>query len=338
MEPRLDQGRGDCNLHRAGTEVATDTFMQQEVQNQRSSFTTTLNPPTYKDSSKSGISPASLSEEPEVARKIRVLEKSPHPVDRELARALLIHALQFDPQNPFFIEVIPRVFSLEQRQTFRLQSLLERSTHIEHRLQHAHSLFEAKKFLLAKEKYFEILTELIEIHPKHGEIYKNLGNIFCHEGDFEAAEEYYLKALTLEPKSDVLRSNLGFLEIQRRNYAEAENFFQLALEQNQKSDRAWTGLGLIHLARENWDMAHAAFLQALERNSSNRVALQSLGQASLSLGQFHGVTEHFSNYLRSNPFDHEIRQAFIFLLETQEDESSAQLERMHLEILREDMS
>lgn len=248
--------------------------------------------------------------------------------EMDLARGLLTRVLQMDSKNSVGLELALKAFHLSPQQRQRILSLL--ATELDHSIELAHSYFHGRQFPEAKELYFELLTTMSEVHPQHFEIYKNLGNIFCHEADFDAAEEYYMKALTLDVKSCQIRCNLGFLEIQRHRMSEAQRFFALAIEQNKDFDKAWTGMGLVSIHEGDFPLAEGHLLKALDLNPDNRVALQALGNLALNQSRLCVVQGPFLNYLQRNHWDHEMRQAFIALLENEGEFESAKLERDQL--------
>lgn len=107
-------------------------------------------------------------------------------------------------------------------------------------------------------------------------VYKNMGNIYVKDKDFDAAEEFYCKAFALNPHSDALLVNFGILEIRREKMNEARERFRQALEVNKSSDKAWVGLSLIHRAFGDFELAWANAAYALEINPKNETAAQLL--------------------------------------------------------------
>ncbi|OQW50324.1 MAG: hypothetical protein A4S09_00585 [Proteobacteria bacterium SG_bin7] len=125
----------------------------------------------------------------------------------------------------------------------------------------------------AYEVYWQILQ--MNVYDKNVlfEAYKNLGNIFLKEGDYEEAEELFNKARTLRPESDALFVNYGVLEVQRKNLGKARDHFRNALDLNCKNDSAWVGLALVHREFGDMDLAWANLERALDENKANQTAL-----------------------------------------------------------------
>jgi Flp pilus assembly protein TadD len=104
------------------------------------------------------------------------------------------------------------------------------------------------------------------------EVYKNLGNLSMKAHDFESAEEYYAKALTLKADSDQLFVNFGTLAIQREDWNEAGERFRNALSVNPNNDKAWVGLAIVHNTVGDSHLAKANIDNAIEIAPNNRTA------------------------------------------------------------------
>jgi len=122
--------------------------------------------------------------------------------------------------------------------------------------------------------YFECLA-LMKCDPeKLFEVYKNLGNIFVRQKDFEGAEEYYNRAYVLDRQADMVLVNFGTLEVQRENYDRALECFRQAIEINSQNDRAWIGLALVHNYFGDHDLAWGNIERAIDISSKNPTSLQ----------------------------------------------------------------
>ncbi len=124
---------------------------------------------------------------------------------------------------------------------------------------------------------YEIYWQILQMNVFDSEIlfdaYKNLGNIFLQDGDFDEAEELFNKARTVKPGSDSLMVNFGVLEIQRKNMEGARDRFRAALEINSKNDGAWVGLALVHREFGDIELAWGNLERALDENQANQTAL-----------------------------------------------------------------
>lgn len=147
-------------------------------------------------------------------------------------------------------------------------------------MEHVYSLaiqakdyYDKGNFDAAYEVYWQIVQMNIFDSNILFDSYKNLGNIFLQDGDFDEAEELFNKACTLRPESDSLLVNFGVLEIQRKNLDKARERFRSALDLNAKNDGAWVGLALVHREFGDIDLAWANLERALDENRANQTAL-----------------------------------------------------------------
>ncbi len=133
----------------------------------------------------------------------------------------------------------------------------------------------------ALQSYFECLAILQVPDSRLFDIYKNLGNIFVRQRDFDAAEEYYNKAYTLKIQEDVLLVNFGTLSVQKCDYDKALDCFRRAVDINSYNDKAWFGLALVHSHFGDFELAWANIERAIDVQPNNLSALQIYGQWAL---------------------------------------------------------
>lgn len=137
----------------------------------------------------------------------------------------------------------------------------------------AKDYYDQGNFDASYEVYWQILQMNVYDQNLLFECYKNLGNIFLRDGDYDEAEELFDKACTLRPESDTLLVNYGVLEIQRKNLEKARDRFRSALDLNNKNDGAWLGLALVHREFGDMELAWANLERALDENKSNQTAI-----------------------------------------------------------------
>jgi tetratricopeptide (TPR) repeat protein len=88
-------------------------------------------------------------------------------------------------------------------------------------------------------------------------LYKNMGNVFAKQQDFEQAHELYCKAHRLRPDSDLIAVNLGTIALQQQNLDEAYGHFRAAISLCRANDRAWvtsSWLGAMSSGRSSWSL------------------------------------------------------------------------------------
>lgn len=195
----------------------------------------------------------------------------------ELAKKLYSAVLQENPYNDLAVKGLGQISLMldkfEEASKY-YHALVQMQPGFESYKLYADFFYETKEFDQAK-KYYSVALECNEYNgPYLFDIYKNSGNIQVHEGDFEAAEEFYSKAFTINPESDVLMVNFGTLELQKGNCDNALLKFREAVELNRSNDKAWVGLALIHRQFADKELAWANIEAALDFNPNNETALR----------------------------------------------------------------
>ncbi len=194
---------------------------------------------------------------------------------------------------------------------------------------YATSLYKLGRDQESLDKYFEALALLTEENENLFELYKNMGNIFVRQGDFDAAEEYYNKAYTLNSQSDVLLVNFGTLEVQRNDYDKSLYCFRKAVEVNADNDKAWVGLAMVHNQFGDGELAWANLESALDINPQNRTAVHLAANWGLRDGKNQKAIEALQAYLGSVEEDEDMSLVLINLFC-----STGQMEKALLEMER----
>ncbi len=97
-------------------------------------------------------------------------------------------------------------------------------------------------------------------------------------GEYEIAEEAYLRALSLRPHHPAVRNNLGRLYLLQGRLADAQHHFEELLGVSPDSVPARMNLGQIHFRQGRLDAAKEQYLAVLEFGSTN-------GRAQLRIAQ-----------------------------------------------------
>lgn len=109
------------------------------------------------------------------------------------------------------------------------------------------------------------------------EINKELGECYLYMGEFDKAEEYYLKAANSTSEHAAPYLGLAAIHVQRGNYDEAYSQYNKAAS-IESSDKALTGIGLVQMERGDHAAAFDNFKKALELNPEGMVAMNCLVQ------------------------------------------------------------
>lgn len=163
------------------------------------------------------------------------------------------------------------------------------------------------------EMYFEAAAQIREEDQTVFEIYKDIGNIYVRQGDFDGAEEYYHKAFALNPDSDALHVNLGTLEIQRQEWGAARDRFRFALGLNERNDKAWVGLALAHYHLGDTELAFGNLEKAIDLAPGNRTAVLLLAGWAEKHNRTEEAINALENYLGEVSFDEDMSLALIQL-------------------------
>lgn len=195
-----------------------------------------------------------------------------------------------------------------------------------------HCYYQLNQDQVAHRTYLEALEILTEESKELFEVYKNLGNIFMREGDFESAEEFYNKAFTINPLSDVLHVNLGTLSLQQQSLEMSLSRFRTALEHNPRSDKAWVGLALVHNAMGDFVLARANLENALDVNSRNRTAVHLAASWAVRDQDYGFAIQALENFVSFVDCDEEMSLLLIhlFCVTGQIVEAQLELERLLL--------
>lgn len=95
---------------------------------------------------------------------------------------------------------------------------------------------------------------------------RNLGAMYFLENEFELAEEYFKKSLTLNANEQMAHNNLGLIYMNRGQLKEAEDEYKIELRINPYYDNAHFNLGLLYYKMGNIKDAVALWKRTLEIN------------------------------------------------------------------------
>lgn len=164
---------------------------------------------------------------------------------------------------------------------------------------------------LALDKYYEALSIMVEDEDVLFEIYKNMGNIFVRQGDFEAAEEYYNKSCTISDQSDVLFVNYATLAVQRSDFDRARDYFRNAVEINPQNDKAWIGLAMVHNQFADFELAWANLEKGIDINGKNRTGVFLYSQWALRDQKYLNAVKVLESFLSEVECDEDLSLALI---------------------------
>ncbi|ASD64839.1 tetratricopeptide repeat protein [Bdellovibrio bacteriovorus] len=273
--------------------------------------------------------------DPRVANFIRHAQVLMKHREYPLAMNLLREASNKDSKNPATLNMLANCLDKMSRSS---EALIVRKTlaQVDYGFESLHgyatSLYKSGRDQEALDKYFEALAVLTDETGTLFETYKNMGNIFVRQGDFDGAEEYYNKAYTMNPQSDVLLVNFGTLEVQRGDYDKSLYCFRKAVEINPENDKAWVGLAMVHSQFGDMELAWANIETAIDINPQNRTAVHLAANWGLRDGKLQKAIEALQGYLASVEEDEDMSLVLINLLCSagQVDQAMLEIERVLL--------
>lgn len=272
---------------------------------------------------------ADLKISPEVATYLTNARLLMKHEEHHLALNILRQASNKDSKNPVTLGLLGDC--LEHKMNFEEALIVRRAAvAIDYGFESLHKyatlLYKMGRDQEALDKYYEALALLTEESPLLFELYKNMGNIFVRQGDFDGAEEYYSKAYTMNTQSDVLLVNFGTLEVQRNDFGKSLYCFRQAIEVNSENDKAWVGLAMVHNHFGDIELAWANLETALDINPKNRTAAHLLANwAVRDLCHDKGIAA-LENYLAEVEQDEEMSLVLLNLYCTRGDIAKARIE------------
>ena len=252
--------------------------------------------------------------------------------ETELGFLLILQALRIDSYHSQAVKRLGDLKLTQKRYAEAQRSfevLLKNEYGFENLARLAEVLYLQGKDSQAAEKYEEAISVLINEAQESKllfNIYKNLGNIQCRLGDFQAAEENYFRAFSIDSKSDVLLVNLGTLEFQRGELSTALEKFRAALMLNPRNDRAWVGLAIVHDKMGDFGLAVANLENAVEIAPDNRTAVHILANWAVRDRRYATAIEGLEEYLAQVEQDEEMSLVLIHLFCLNQDYELAKLE------------
>lgn len=237
--------------------------------------------------------------------------------DYRLAINLLQIKIQNEPNNIKAIQLMGTCFlKLSEFELARkcFSSILDTSTDFSTIFGLAESYYGLGDDTNAQHYYLIASQKIVEETDEVFVLYKNIGNIYVRQKNYELAESYYMKALAMEPESDTVFVNLGTLEVQKTNYEKALKYLRNAVKLNSKNDRAWVGLSIIHKEYGDIELSWGNLMTAMDINPANEVGIKLVIDWGLKQSLYSEVCHKVESYLECRGQDLEISFLFAQIL------------------------
>jgi Tfp pilus assembly protein PilF len=122
------------------------------------------------------------------------------------------------------------------------------------------------------DKAKELLNECVQIDINNVWSYLLLGNIYAkHDRNYDIAEFYFQKGLSINPKDNILLNNYAALKMEQRQNKEAQDLFEKALFNDPSYPNTYYGLALLHKSMGNDERALALLDKLFEQPTSKDI-------------------------------------------------------------------
>lgn len=136
------------------------------------------------------------------------------------------------------------------------------------------------------------------------DVWSHLGVAYWRKGDFQKAQEYYLKALSLDKDNAGVFSNLGMLHLslfkqdkKRADHLQASEYFKKAIERDPTLASAYNGLGDTYNVIGQTDAAITLWEKTIDLDPDMDPAVYNLGLAHFEKGDKTRALPYLERYL-----------------------------------------
>lgn len=158
----------------------------------------------------------------------------------------------------------------------------------------AMSLFKERKYKEAIEAFRLILAN----EPDNAEIYNNLAVACSCTGDFEHAENYYTKAISLDPQLAQAYINLSDLYYKAGDLPSALGTLQRGSYELEDNLAIAHLLARVYIEDGRWEDAIVELERVLDGEPENYDAYYDLGHVCFELGDYEGAISNFETVLQ----------------------------------------
>lgn len=139
-----------------------------------------------------------------------------------------------------------------------------------------------------------------EIDPDAPEVNEAFALVYQSTGEYELAEEHFLRALEQQPDFSRARNNFAAFLYQQQRYADAEKQLEIVIRDTlyESRPRAFLNLGLCRLRLENDAGARDAFQRALTMDRTNTIALMELAHIEYRAEDW-ALSQRYYDYYKS---------------------------------------
>jgi len=133
------------------------------------------------------------------------------------------------------------------------------------------------------------------------ELLKVAGNITFDQSEYERANEFYTKALSLKPTADEIKSNQAAVFLKQGKLQESKRSYEDALSSNPKNLLALLGIAEVHFNLGNRKEALFYYSEALNIDIKNQKAIFYLVKLSYELKLYEMAEKYLKKYIEFCP-------------------------------------
>ncbi len=218
-------------------------------------------------------------------------------------------ALRYDDRNPIIYRNMSLTYR-HLRRFDKAEEAIQRALRIDPRNVNNHILagnilFEQRKYRDAKASY----QEALRIEPSNSSALYNLSMALMKDGDQVSAIEYLKRAADSDRIGKVAHlsySKLGVMFTQMGDYEVAETYLKKAISVNPTDPIDRYNLGIVNLKKNDKEAALKEFVKAEELGKNDSAMLENLGEAYLSLKEYDKSLGAYNRLLSANQRDSKI--------------------------------
>lgn len=147
------------------------------------------------------------------------------------------------------------------------------------------------------------LKEIVHADPRNGSAYLYLSTLYTQMGEYAVAEGYVQRAIDINPKQGEYYHQLGLIRFRQKQWVAALALFNQALEvgAGKNEGRVWKSIGDAEVELFDRDAALHAYTEALRAQPNDAQTRLALGQFYMERGQPDRAIEHCLAALETDP-------------------------------------
>jgi len=117
-------------------------------------------------------------------------------------------------------------------------------------------------YLLSQEEQLIAYQMLVKDDPQNPRLQNSLGFCYYRMGDYDSAEQHYVRALALDPTYSVAYNNLGVTYLKNDKSDISKHYFEKAIRYDAHNVKAMYNLGVAYFKKGDYFKALRCYLKA----------------------------------------------------------------------------